>query len=340
MQVGFGVFLFETIAVMVYLATTPSRPQEQALWSLTAACVVVCVGCMLFVVPAVASRSWRVMFSLGWTLVTVVAVGFVAAPDGGLDSPLLLLLFLPIVYAALALPPVGTLVCGVLTLAVVGYMAGAVPTPGTHRGNAVMTVSVLTGASFLAVASSVNRARLERRERRLAHQLAEQATVDGLTGCLNHAAFNQRLVEEIHRAVRHGHALSLALIDLDEFKKVNDDHGHLTGDRVLTDVGSSLRALSRTADVIGRIGGDEFALLMPHTEPADAVTFAQRLRQSLPAPPQGHVTLSIGVAGLDHGQASPRQLLQDADAALYEIKKAGRDGVALRPQGRLAWSTP
>ena len=326
MQIGFGVFLFEAVAVMGYLATSPARGGTPVMWAVSIACVVAGAPTLVFVVPVVARQPWRERFSLGWTLVTIGAVGVVAPLDGGLQSPLLLLLFLPIVYAALALPAWGTVLSGLSTLIVVGAVGAVGRDFALPHGSTLMILAILTGVSFLAVASSANRGRLERLEGELLAQLARQASVDSLTGCLNHAAFNQRLVEEVSRAVRQRYELCLAIIDIDHFKQINDSDGHLAGDRLLAGLGEAIRQHSRVSDVVGRIGGDEFVLLMPHASDEDALGHARRLRDRLAG--SGGFTVSIGIAALDRAEPSAEQLLRDADLRLYEVKRTGRDNVA------------
>ena len=97
----------------------------------------------------------------------------------------------------------------------------------------------------------------------LTHELEMQATTDHLTGCLNHRAFNDPVKEEVDRVLRYGHSLSLIVADVDDFKRVNDTHGHPAGDAALALAGAALRVRPLFWDIVGRIGGDEFALLLP-----------------------------------------------------------------------------
>jgi diguanylate cyclase (GGDEF)-like protein len=159
--------------------------------------------------------------------------------------------------------------------------------------------------------------------------LARMAKTDPLTGLLNHGAFHQRLDEEVQRAARHGHPLSLALLDLDHFKEVNDQHGHRAGDDALRTVADILRAHARETDILGRVGGEELAWLMPDSELAGAAKAAERLRAATGAAatrPVGLVTASIGVAELEV-DGSAGDLFGSADAAMYRAKDAGRNRV-------------
>ena len=169
---------------------------------------------------------------------------------------------------------------------------------------------------------------------RLAQRLRELSMIDGLTRLLNRRTVHQRLGEEWERARRYGGSLSVLLADLDHFKQVNDTYGHLAGDAVLAAVADVLRLHARTADVIGRYGGEEFLLLLPSTDLANAGRAARRLLEAI----AGHsvtmgdgsriaVTTSIGVASLSElsEDATPDSLLALADRRLYEAKAAGRN---------------
>jgi diguanylate cyclase (GGDEF)-like protein len=156
--------------------------------------------------------------------------------------------------------------------------------------------------------------------------LTEMATSDPLTGLANHRTFHERLQTEVARALRHGRPLSLVLLDLDQFKEINDTAGHGAGDKVLEAVAAELQQVARTEDVLARIGGDEFALLLPETPSMDALSFVERVRSTIAAQPlQGYrVTLSAGISDISHANG-PDQLFRFADGALYWSKAKGRD---------------
>jgi diguanylate cyclase (GGDEF)-like protein len=158
-------------------------------------------------------------------------------------------------------------------------------------------------------------------------ELARQATTDAVTGLANHRRFHERLREEVERALRHGHALTLAMIDIDHFKRVNDTHGHQTGDRVLAEVAHQLAAQARTGDVVARVGGEEFAWLMPDTDVEGGLAGADRAREaisSLRLEREVSITVSAGVCGLGP-DLDAGALVSCADEALYAAKHAGRD---------------
>ncbi|MGA9858645.1 MAG: diguanylate cyclase [Solirubrobacteraceae bacterium] len=160
-------------------------------------------------------------------------------------------------------------------------------------------------------------------------QLIVEATQDPVTGLLNHRAFQERLHTEVQRARRHGRQLSLAVLDLDDFKAINDSYGHQAGDRVLCRVGDVLRDVGRDGDVVARLGGDEFALLLPETDAAGASLAAERalaLLKENSGDDELTLTASVGVADLCHADSADR-LLKIADGALYWAKAHGRDAV-------------
>jgi diguanylate cyclase (GGDEF)-like protein len=188
--------------------------------------------------------------------------------------------------------------------------------------------SVLAG-SFL-VASVTVRAQRGRLEDGLRRETLAART-DALTGLANRRELAERFDHEQERALRHGTPLALLVADLDHFKAVNDRHGHEQGDRVLRAVGQVLAEQCRSVDVVARLGGEEFAVLMPNTDLEGATDVAERLRRhvgrALAASPVP-VTMSLGVAACplasDLGGA-----LRAADAALYDAKRRGRDRVAV-----------
>ena len=165
--------------------------------------------------------------------------------------------------------------------------------------------------------------------RRIQDQLAQLATHDLLTGVLNARAFTERLGDELDRKRRYARPLSLLYLDLDDFKVINDSHGHQTGDAVLRLVADAIRSSVRQADAVGRMGGDEFAVLMPETDAQLADAAAQRLATGLRSIFRGSptVTASIGVVSCTTGDATTDDLLRRADQAMYAAKRAGKDQV-------------
>jgi len=165
--------------------------------------------------------------------------------------------------------------------------------------------------------------------RRSQAQMARLIIQDPLTNVLNARAFADRLGQELDRNRRYPRPLALMYMDLDNFKVINDTHGHQTGDAVLRLVADAMRSSVRQADVVGRLGGDEFAVLMPETDAQLADAAAKRLIAGLRNVFKGtpNVTASIGVVSCTATDASTDDLLRRADQAMYDAKKSGKDRV-------------
>jgi diguanylate cyclase (GGDEF)-like protein len=168
------------------------------------------------------------------------------------------------------------------------------------------------------------------------HELvSEQAVTDELTGLANNRAFRDKMEKEAARAVRFGHELSLLIVDLDDFKRVNDVYGHLQGDEVLRAAAAILRAESRGIDEPARYGGEEFVVALPETDHQGAVEVAERIRAQfeqevvplLDGAGEVSVTASIGVATIPDDAGGVQELIAIADAALYEAKRSGKNRV-------------
>ncbi|SFN28386.1 PAS domain S-box-containing protein/diguanylate cyclase (GGDEF) domain-containing protein, partial [Nitrosomonas communis] len=170
----------------------------------------------------------------------------------------------------------------------------------------------------------------------LKEKLEQQARQDYLTGLFNRRFFMEQGHAELIRAQRYGHALSMLMLDIDNFKKVNDRHGHQAGDAVLKRLADVMRKILRTVDITGRIGGEEFAVLLPETDPQRASEVAERLREdvactavTLETGMPLYFKVSIGVASLKDRNTDLNTLLNQADKALYQAKESGRNRVCL-----------
>jgi two-component system cell cycle response regulator len=165
--------------------------------------------------------------------------------------------------------------------------------------------------------------------------LERLSITDGLTQVHNHRYFQDRLREEFRRAQRYDDPLSLILLDLDHFKRFNDEHGHQVGDVVLRDVAASLQRNVRETDLLARYGGEEFAVLLPRTPLAGALTVAERVWRELGLLHTGpgrtlRVTASVGVASFPHhAVGNAEQLVRSADESLYQAKHEGRNRICV-----------
>ena len=165
--------------------------------------------------------------------------------------------------------------------------------------------------------------------------LYDMAVTDPLTGALNRRAFFHLTEREIARSRRHNIPLTTVLFDIDHFKKVNDVHGHATGDDVIRSLARVVSREIRDEDYLGRLGGEEFGLVLPETTPVQAVMLAQRLRHKIKAMKfmgdggTFSITASFGIAGVDPHDADVHPSLEHADRALYQAKRNGRDRVEL-----------
>jgi diguanylate cyclase (GGDEF)-like protein len=252
-------------------------------------------------------------------------MGCVAVGDEltGVDVSFTLLYLAPIGLATwLAGPSAGLMLSAASALAsVVCDVSGrAVPLPATVQGwNVAVQLGVFLSFSSLLAAE---RARLE-----AAKQLAR---TDPLTGLANRRAFLEAAAGEIERARRSGNPMTIAYLDCDDFKRVNDVLGHAEGDQLLATVGATLRGETRAVDAVARLGGDEFGLLLVDTDGPTAEALLHRLRVALVVAMRDHgwkVGFSIGAATFHAVPVSVDQMIGLADALMYETKRAGKNGL-------------
>ena len=209
---------------------------------------------------------------------------------------------------------------------VLGVMNLNRPQPESFSEQEIRLAEALAAQAALAIANA-----------RLYQQTLELSFTDSLTGVANRRQLFLRLEQEFSRSVRFGDPLSLLMIDLDLFKQINDQHGHILGDGVLRGVALALRRNVRKIDLVARYGGEEFCIVLPRVGKPEALEVAEKLRRAialapLPGPEGGEplsVTVSIGVAALGIDADDVTGLVEKADAALYEAKRLGRDRVAM-----------
>ncbi len=314
-------------AVALRTAIRPEAPHAGTVLMLAAAVVVLTP--LLLLVPLdrlVANDRVRWLF-FGWDLAGIIVVTVAVWLDGGADSSYRLLLFVVIAHAALAFPPGGT--AGVGLAAVLAYgIVGVLGPPADLADSVLATVALVMTTAVGAIASQ-NYLSLNRRISEVAEVATMLSEHDGLTGCLNHRTFYDRVT----RATRENAPevpLSVLVLDVDDFKSVNDEHGHPAGDELLVRLGDELRSACRAGDAAGRIGGDEFAILLVGTDERAARQTVDRLLSRISAGLLPHgATVTIGAATAPSGTPAQR-LVADADAALYATRRAARGPSAMR----------
>jgi diguanylate cyclase (GGDEF)-like protein len=256
----------------------------------------------------------------GWMLVGAAGVVIIGLGDlaSGREVSFSLFYVIPIVLAAWML---GRWAAIVLSVAAAGTWLAADRMAGTEYSAAWIGIwnSAVRLGFFLIIGLLVDSVR-----RMLALQRG-LARTDGLTGVLNVRAFVAEVEREIIRARRYGHATGLIYVDLDDFKAINDRHGHKAGDDILCRVAGMLRSFTRSIDVIGRLGGDEFAILLPETDQPGAAAVAGKLLAQVGT--DLVVAISIGVVTCDTPVPTAEDLIRAADEAMYAAKRSGKNRI-------------
>ena len=334
LALGYGLLALESAAVAMYLLRTPQGPDRPVLLVIAAGQAV--TGLIGFYLAGWLSRqAWRARFSFAWSMTAALVLAYCAHLDGGLESPMLYLSTLPVLYASMALRT-GEVACvGAATGGGIVTIGMTDPVVAIPQESLLMFTAFGLGVTLLAVLSARHRARLQADDHASTQLLIELSVSDALTGCRNQRLFRERLAEEVDRANRYQRPLSLIVCDVDLFKDFNDLYGHDVGDAVLASIGAHLRAHARATDVVARIGGDEFALLLPETSASDAAEMAAHILTP-PITESGlRASLSVGVASLDHREPTAQRLFRDADQAMYDAKASGRASVTVTAPGNV-----
>jgi diguanylate cyclase (GGDEF)-like protein len=310
---GVRVTYLLAIAMVGWVVATWHRPYRQEIAVLVALALVGAFVVSRLPAEKIVRGRFREAFFLAWSLIDIAIICLLAYLDGGITSPATLALFLTQVFAALSYPlgsMITVAVTSLIAVGVLGAIGGA--TPATTQADPVymgMFLVCLGLTGMLCVWQS----RLTERQR---HELEELSRTDHLTSCLNRRGFSERLDAELQRAEREGGQVALIQLDLNGFKAVNDRHGHGAGDELLRWVGSTLQALLRSSDATGRVGGDEFALLLPGVSCTEAREVADRTIAALAE----RIGCAAGVACFPTDGADGDALHRHADADLYAAK--------------------
>ena len=269
-----GVWLSYVVvaASALYVALTWDRPHRLAISILYGVGLAGAVTISRLPRERIVRSAWREQFFMAWSVLDLALIVASVALDGGTSSPLALVLFVPVVFAAMSYPLASVLIVGLLTM--VGYLGLALVMGGAPWSYEALFTAML----FCTGAMSAWQARNHDHQ----HQaLMDVSRADPLTGCLNRRGFEERAVAEIATAARNARQGAVLVLDVDRFKDVNDRLGHAAGDELLRWIVGTVSLSLRPADAIGRIGGDEFGVLLADAEPGEALEAAARLAEQL-----------------------------------------------------------
>jgi diguanylate cyclase (GGDEF)-like protein len=312
----------------LYVASTWSQSNRQTIATMFGFFAVLALLFVLVPHERIVRSRWREAFFFTWSLTSIALAAAVASADGGSTSPLALLFFIPIIFAALSYPmPM------VIAIGAADYLAYIAVGVAGHSPNQeyVGFFALCLGCTAALCAWHAHHQDRRRTE------LMRVSRADPLTGCLNRRGFEERFEAEMSQASRTGRPLGLILVDLDHFKQINDSRGHAAGDEMLRDAVATMLRVARPMDTIGRIGGDEFAVLVPTAAPSDTAKVAERINSALAevAP------ATLGTACFPIDAADRQKLLRQADNMLYE-RKHGRtvEAAAISDEKMsLGWAT-
>jgi diguanylate cyclase (GGDEF)-like protein len=324
--VRFGVWI--TVAVcsvgIAYAFATWELPHRTPIVALLALAILSALVVAALDAEKIVRSRWREFFFIGWSLIDIALIGSMEALDAGSRSPIALIYFLPIIFAALSYPLPAVWAIALLDVATcvgVGVLAGD---PDWYY---LLFFAAALGCSATLCVWQAQNHDSQRKD------LALISRTDPLTGALNRRGFEERLDAELGESVRSGRPLTLVLLDLDDFKAVNDSRGHAAGDELLCWVVSTVNDALRPFDAVGRLGGDEFAIVLPGAARGDALEVAARVREKLT---EG-VSAAMGVASFPVDGSDREELHQRADAELYAAKHGAKFSFGPAPRD-LGWA--
>jgi diguanylate cyclase (GGDEF)-like protein len=318
------------LAGLAYFAATWDVGHRLVLSALAIVAISSAVIVWCLPMERVVAGRWRELFFFGWTSLMVVSILALVALDPTRPSPLALPLIMPLLFAGMSYPR--HIARPLAVFVPTGYLAIAFLV-GEDPAYAGFFMLCLTWSAAMCLWQAANR---ERQREELDHQrdeLARVSKVDPLTGALNRRGFEERLEAELAEAGRSGQPLTLVMLDLDNFKAVNDRQGHAAGDALLCDTVDLLVAELRPMDAVGRLGGDEFALLLPGLGRVDAQHVLDRLAGAVNAV----APASIGHSSFPVDGTGAEELYRSADEMLYTAKGARPARSRLEPLD-LSWA--
>ena len=319
---GAWVTMIVCVPALIYALTVTvgsNRTLFFVIWTVT-----LIGGLTALVLPwrRIINSRWREVAFLTWTLMDLALITLAAIADGGPGSPVTGLFFIPIVFVGGSYPSWSVKLVG--AFGVIGYAAFALAY-GESMGRLVLVLGGLGAAALMSWLQAQNH---ERRRLELAHA----SITDPLTGALNRRGLHAAAAASLAALQRSGTPVALILIDLDDFKTFNDNHGHAAGDALLTWIAERARGELRPMDSVARIGGDEFAVLVANADAAAAARIAQRIGAAC----GDRVALCTGIASAPQDGCDFDALYRAADSALYGAKRhrepAARDARAERRQ--------
>ena len=297
----------------VYFVLTWDQGNRPLLVGLGLAVAMCDLAVLLLPMKRIVAGRWRELFFLNWTLSNVVVLLLLGALDPTDPSPLTLPLLMPMLFAGMSYPRTSARIC--CAAVVFGYAAEALIL-GHDFAFSGLFVMVLAFTAGMCLWQASNRERQHDALARQRDELARISLTDPLTEALNRRGFEDRLGRELADAVRSGRPLTLVVLDLDDFKSVNDREGHAAGDALLRETVRRLSEVLRPHDSLGRLGGDEFALLCPGAGEPNVTIVLDRLTDAL----TGSVPASIGHSCFPSDGDNPEALFVHADRRLYSAK--------------------
>ncbi len=323
-EIGFWLTVVVCLSSFVYVVLTSEQPNRGLITLIFAVALIAAFAIKALPADAIVHSRFRETFFVTWSALDIALIGLVAGLDGGVTSPFASLWFLTLIFAGISYPFGSMLAASVLNLLGFGIVAAVAGDPSVDYVW-FMLASLAFACGMCAWQAQKHDVQRE--------DLARVSRSDPLTGCLNRRGFEECLAAEVSDSARHGHPFALILLDLDQFKFVNDSHGHAAGDDLLCWVVASTTAVLRPRDAFGRLGGDEFAIVVPGAGERDAIALAERVRAAL-AP---RISVTTGLACFPADGADRDELYQHADSELYASKHGAASRTAPGPR-ELSWA--